>query len=104
MAKLTPPAPQHLKRREEFFKAHPEHPKAKGELEKITRIKEYKGIGPDWKPLPRKKGVPQIDGAEYYKMLKQRFSNDKPGTIKVQQENVVSKTFKNVMKIFNRGK
>lgn len=102
MAKLTPPAPQHLKKREEFFKAHPELPKAKGELEKIARIKEYKGIGPDWKPLPRKKKGQQIDGAEYYRKLKETYK-DSPA-VKVKQDNVVSKTFKNVMKLFNRGK
>ena len=103
MAKLTPPAPQHLKKREDFFKAHPELPKAKGELEKIARIKEYKGIGPDWKALPRKKRGQQIDGAEYYRKFKEQYK-DAPGTVKVRQENVVQKTFKNVMKLFNRGK
>lgn len=36
MTKLTPPAPQHKKRRIAFFLAHPEHPGAKETFDRVN--------------------------------------------------------------------
>jgi len=85
MSKLTPPAMQNLKRREEFFKTHPEYKNSKLELARINRLKAYR------KNKGKKKIVPQpkiVDGAKFYEGLK--------------KQNSKSNFFKRILNVFNR--
>jgi hypothetical protein len=77
MSKLTPPALQNLKRREDFYKQHSELPESKYELERIQAIRQYKNS----KKLKSKysKNFPEkpLDGLEYYKKVKEQEAKDR---------------------------
>ena len=103
MSKLTPPALQNLKRREDFYRQHPELQESKYELDRIKSIRESKMV----KRVKRAKYSKSlndtdaieaaVDGAEFYRKLKEKDSLDKS---KNKKEGI----FKRILKIFNRGK
>lgn len=100
MSKLTPPALQNLKRRQDFYKKHSELPEAENELKRIQAIKNYKRLDNNWKTLkkPKVKGQENaVDGAEFYRKLKEQEALDKKLN---KKDNVIKRIFK----IFNRVK
>ena len=94
MSKLTPPALQNLKRREDFFKIHPEYPGAKQELNRIAKIREY-----NLKKFAKSKQTKNMDGAEYYRQL-QAKENKSP----VQKQEQKKNLFGRLMNKFTKGR
>ena len=94
MPTLKAPAIQNLAKREMFLTAHPEYPNREAHLEKITKIRAYKQSKLPVKKKGKKSQENAVDGAEFYKQLKEQETKQKP-----KKDNFVKRIFKSfVMK------
>jgi len=89
MSTLKAPSMSNITKRYEFLLAHPEYPNWKAHLEKIINIKAYKESKLPVKKKGKKSQADAVDGAEFYKQLKEQEKQNRP-----KKDNFIKKIFK----------